>query len=720
MPKIIDTTSDKYDLIEGSPYTDYNAWEEFNYQLNVHFPGMFHTQLVSKRGNGTRIDVLLKCNFVKEREKQDFFYVYVFILYNGGNGRSEDELRTQLYPGRRWNPSLEKTKIATTFRDNSDIDLTNKECYCVGIYKQSENNHNVLFVGIPAEHLSKSETENISPTSTFQTYGNYVKEAYINGICLQPKHFNSSNTDNNILFRPEYLLWYMKNRDKIHIGDIDEAMTIIKEAPIIKHPKIIDLHDLGSEDFDYFTALQTKPFMLLAGISGTGKSRIVREFAFKSCPSFLRDQDETTPGNYCMIEVKPNWHDSTELLGYWSNINHQYVFPKFVRFLVKAKMYPDVPFFVCLDEMNLAPVEQYFAEILSILETRRHPKDNNTIRTGAIIESKYFEKGILMSNDQKEEVKVDRDGWWYTEFKCYTTSQNGDNKYKKQTEYFDKVENDRDLIENGLTLPDNVFIIGTVNMDDTTHQFSRKVIDRAMTIEMNGGRLVDMFGNDTQLSYPTSDKELIKIDDIKAKYVSADEVIANCTAIKANKEYRQWIIGKDDDGNVIEDSLPYKLEVINRVLKGTPFTVSYRVMNELVILVAVILDKITEQGKELNDSVFKSTLDYALDRILLMKILPRIEGDDDMFVVSDEEQKVNNLPANARDDSNYEYTKLDWLKDVCPQRKNKPASLEGNGDNEQRETQSVPEEYQDKYMAIDKLQEMIARLRRQNFTRFWP
>lgn len=153
-------------------------------------------------------------------------------------------------------------------------------------------------------------------------------------------------------------------------------------------------------NFDkYLVAIQTKPFLLLAGISGTGKSRIVRELAFKSCPSYLRDKDGTSPGNYCMIEVKPNWHDSSELLGYHSNIAGKYQFKKFVRFLVKAKMFPDVPFFVCLDEMNLAPVEQYFAEILSILETRKHPKnpdseepDMSIISSGVIIEPEHFQK----------------------------------------------------------------------------------------------------------------------------------------------------------------------------------------------------------------------------------------------------------------------------------------------------------------------------------------
>ena len=170
----------------------------------------------------------------------------------------------------------------------------------------------------------------------------------------------------------------------------------------------------------YLTALRTKPFMLLAGISGTGKSRIVREMAFKTCPKYLQDKDGTTPGNYCMIEVKPNWHDSTELIGYYSNLSHSYQFKKFVKFLVKAQMNPEVPFFVCLDEMNLAPVEQYFAEILSILETRKHPKKDGVanmeiIKTEVIVESRYFTPS-WKDKDNAVHEKIMSDADWYREF----------------------------------------------------------------------------------------------------------------------------------------------------------------------------------------------------------------------------------------------------------------------------------------------------------------
>ena len=439
-----------------------------------------------------------------------------------------------------------------------------------------------------------------------------------------------------------------------------------------------------SDKWNYLSALKTKPFMLLAGISGTGKSRIVREFAFKSCPDYLRDKDGTTPGNYCMIEVKPNWHDSTELLGYWSNINKRYMFTKFVKFLVKAKMFPEVPFFVCLDEMNLAPVEQYFAEFLSVLETRRLIKNGegeDEVVSGVLVDKEYFAKlGTLSSTSGTlGTLKTDRDIY----FKLF------DIQDKVEME---KVENDSDsLLTEGLTLPENVFIVGTVNMDDTTHQFSRKVIDRAMTIEMNGGALADIFKNNSDLTYAD---EPMTMDDMKSRYITASEVLEKCYAVVNNQEISDYIQGKGEEG------LPQRLEEINKLLRGTPFTVSYRVMNELTIYLAVLLDKAVEDGTEVTTDNFKPYVEEAIDRILLMKILPRVEGDDEMFRISDDERNLYGL--NNQVDENgisHEYTKLDWLREIAPQH---------TAEDEQ------------KYMAVDKLKEMIGRLNRQSFTRYWP
>ena len=434
----------------------------------------------------------------------------------------------------------------------------------------------------------------------------------------------------------------------------------------------------------YLSALRTKPFMLLAGISGTGKSRIVREFAFKSCPDYLQDKDGTTPGNYCMVEVKPNWHDSTELLGYWSNINKRYMFTKFVKFLVKAKMFPEVPFFVCLDEMNLAPVEQYFAEFLSVLETRRlikNDKGEDEVVSGVLVDKEYFAKlGTLNSTSGTVgTLKTDRDIY----FKLFDI---------QDKEEMEKVKNDSDsLLTEGLTLPENVFIVGTVNMDDTTHQFSRKVIDRAMTIEMNGGALADIFKNNSDLTYS---EEPMTMEDMKSKYISAAEVLEKCYSVVNSQEISDYIQGNGEEG------VPQRLEEINKVLRGTPFTVSYRVMNELTIYLAVLLDKAVEDGMEVTADNFKPYIEEAIDKILLMKILPRVEGDDEMFRISDDERNQYRLDNQVDENgTSHEYTKLDWLREIAPQH---------TAENEQ------------KYMAVDKLKEMIGRLNRQSFTRYWP
>ena len=141
--------------------------------------------------------------------------------------------------------------------------------------------------------------------------------------------------------------------------------------------------NLTSPIMSILAAIRAKPFILLAGMSGTGKTRIVRQLARGCCPrhkdgSTTEDHplyNEHKPGNFEIIPVRPNWHDSTELMGYVTRITGtgkpKYVLTPFVKFLVKAWLHKDVPFFLCLDEMNLAPVEQYFAEYLSKIETRK-------------------------------------------------------------------------------------------------------------------------------------------------------------------------------------------------------------------------------------------------------------------------------------------------------------------------------------------------------------
>ena len=468
-------------------------------------------------------------------------------------------------------------------------------------------------------------------------------------------------------FEEELLEQYLSFSESVsYINDMDIKQSV---NPINNKMTLNTPHTNSYKK--YLLALRTKPFLLLAGISGTGKSRIVREFAFKSCPKYLQDKDGTTPGNYCMIEVKPNWHDSTELLGYYSNLSKEYQFKKFVKFLVKAKMYPDVPFFVCLDEMNLAPVEQYFAEVLSILETRKHPRnpetkevDMKTIKTEVIVEAKYFQQLGKMSifknketGDPLKQKLTDRDIY----MKLYGIDEEKDiNK-----EVGEKTE----LTTLGLTLPGNVLIIGTVNMDDTTHQFSRKVIDRAMTIEMNGGNLSAMFGGSKNLEYLEDEAEQQKWQNaFTQRYISADEVLN----------------AHPQEAETIMEKLPERLNELNKALKGTPFEVSYRVLNELTIMVGVLLDD-NEEGKSIDDII-----NQAVDNILLMKILPRIEGDADMFAIKKKDVQYDN--------------RLKWLESIAP-------DISTDGEEEEKES---------KQTAREKIHEMIERLDNQEFTRFWP
>ena len=373
-----------------------------------------------------------------------------------------------------------------------------------------------------------------------------------------------------------------------------------KENGVINNE--LDYSTLLTSNTDFVTALRTKPFLLLAGISGTGKSQKVQELAFMTCPEGeLRNEGGTTPGNYCLVEVKPNWHDSTELLGYYSALSGKYELTDFIRFAYKASQNKDVPFFLCLDEMNLAPVEQYFAEFLSVLETRK--KVDDEIRTEYLLKKEKFSNCKLQEyilTEDKGVVTID--GKNYNMKDLYSKSDEKIITYLK---------------EKGLTLPDNLFVIGTVNMDDTTHQFSRKVIDRAFTIEMNGGKMSEMFSPESKMLLEYRD-EPIPLEAFKAEFVRAYEVLDDARFAK----YKDVISNRipallgDSDGTAEADS-------INGILNETPFRVSYRVQNELVLYLSTLIERANfPEPDQIEGLIGEATL-----TILLEKVLPRVQGE---------------------------------------------------------------------------------------------
>lgn len=339
----------------------------------------------------------------------------------------------------------------------------------------------------------------------------------------------------------------------------------------LKKQNVVD-NSTTSNYRPYITAIKSKPFLLLAGISGTGKSRIVRELA-RACWDDKSDEYKAQkPKNFQMVQVKPNWHDSSDLIGYVSRVSGkaEFVAGEFLKFVAKAWEDTETPYFLCLDEMNLAPVEQYFAEYLSVIESRKSHGDG-IVTTDPILE------------------KADEE--WYFNL---TASLTSDEDIRKQ------------FNEEGICIPQNLIVVGTVNMDETTFSFSRKVLDRAMTIEMNE---VDLHGGLTK-----HHESIGKLGNI--------ELVGS--AVEGVDVYNGYT-------DVCDIALGY-LQKVNDVLEGTPFKVAYRTRNEFLLYVVNNLPYCKDENG--NDLEQGYVIARALDEITSMKVLSRIEGDDTK--VSDE------------------------------------------------------------------------------------
>jgi len=175
----------------------------------------------------------------------------------------------------------------------------------------------------------------------------------------------------------------------------------------------------------YHIALQTKPLVILPGISGTGKTRLTRVYA----DAVHQIAPHSDNPYYLAVAVQPDWHNARDLLGYFNALTQTFQPTPTLRLLLRASADPANPYFLCLDELNLARPEYYLAPILSALETAEH----------------LIDLGI------PQEVAQTVDG---------------------------------ESVRNPLRLPLNVHIIGTVNVDESTFTLSDKLLDRANVIEL--------------------------------------------------------------------------------------------------------------------------------------------------------------------------------------------------------------------------------------------
>ncbi|MBR1387735.1 MAG: hypothetical protein IJ553_04965 [Alloprevotella sp.] len=403
----------------------------------------------------------------------------------------------------------------------------------------------------------------------------------------------------------EKLMVYKKNDFSDWLVEA-KGMTAEIQEPVSPQAKKMsvtptNLEEVEDIDIKYLTAIRTKPFLILGGFSGTGKSQKVKELAYLTCP--LELQDEKSPGNYCLISVKPNWHDSTELLGYESTIANKYMVTEFMRFVVKAMQTPNTPFFCCMDEMNLAPVEEYFAEFLSVLESRKKIQfedDSWHIISEPLIPADVFKKSYSGRGNNGstynifEDLGLKKVGRTVGSNEASTAGQNTETT----SEIFEREDIISVLRNEGLCIPENLVVIGTVNMDDTTNSFSRKVIDRAMIFETD----IEVF-----------DKESYFVAKDTLQYGNLDGSVFICDEVRADKAIEAGYELKEDERQAIIDYI----NDLNKAMAGTSFQISYRVLNEMILYYRSM--------QLLNDG--DASLEQVKNDILMMKVLPRIEGD---------------------------------------------------------------------------------------------
>ena len=314
--------------------------------------------------------------------------------------------------------------------------------------------------------------------------------------------------------------------DNTNIGG--EKMTTKEKIEAIKNY-------IASEGFNYegnlienfYLSLKSKPFVILAGTSGTGKTRLVKLFA-KAIGAKMK-----------LVPVRPDWSDSSDLFGH-TDLSGKFQPGAIIDFIKQAEWDSDTPYFLCLDEMNLARVEYYLSDFLSVIETRDR-KENGDIETEPLVDVDYYKDKDAMA------------------------------KYGR------------------VFIPDNLYIIGTVNMDETTFPFSKKVLDRANTIEFSYVNLMAKAKVET-IDIPRPLKETNSF--LKTEYL----YLKDC-----------------DDTNVV-DSVCFDLNELNSILVKANLHVGYRVRDEISFYMMN------------NKNADLLSKEAAFDNEIMQKILPRIQG----------------------------------------------------------------------------------------------
>lgn len=310
---------------------------------------------------------------------------------------------------------------------------------------------------------------------------------------------------------------------------------------ITKEFKLESLPNCFDKDFvcRYISSLIAKPFVILTGNSGTGKTRIAKQIS-----QYL--ERHTDKGkNWLIVPVGADWTDNTKILGFYNPLEERYVATPILDFILQACENPSIPHFLILDEMNLSHVERYFSDFLSAMES-------------------------------DEEIPL----------------------YKNQIHKENSKEY-KDVIPEKIRLPKNLFVTGTVNIDETTYMFSHKVLDRSNVVEFKPKK------NDVlTLMTGTCDVNVIKVAD----YGVAEGFIALASKI------RNGICNIDND---VLDQVRVFLDGIYDELEGNGFEFAYRTVKEIRQYFAAVY--------ELHNGNFNPI--RTMDEQIVQKILPKIYGD---------------------------------------------------------------------------------------------
>ena len=412
-----------------------------------------------------------------------------------------------------------------------------------------------IFNSLKVYYSNPEHREDLSEIKDLESWNKskYISKMKETAMKYLPKEYFVQDDKNEQYSLSDGIKQYIENPE--FIQQFKDAVAFLenkyfgeenmKQLKITSKPKKEIVNNIfkyiSSQGYEYskelisnlYLSLKIKPFVILAGISGTGKSKIVRLFA-----ESLRATVENNQFN--MISVKPDWNDSTELIGY-KNIESKFIKGKLTQIIEEASKNLDKPYFVCLDEMNLARVEYYLSDYLSIIESRRK------------IEDEIITDKLIYDSEIDEEEK--------------------------------------------LSLPENLYIIGTVNMDDTTFQFSRKVLDRANTIEFSEVNLENLFSL-TSIEENVDKSIEVYNDFLKSTYLKTLDI---------EDEYRDYAV-----------KINKKIISINEILKKSQKQFAYRVRDEILFYM------IENKKANLLDE------DEAFDYQIMQKVLPAISGSENL------------------------------------------------------------------------------------------